>query len=352
MADSDASSAAPVAAPSGLRIARASLVKAESCVNSASCVPTDDGYCLQVEQPVTATACHANSPAPVPPETPIKSNNLQRFRKLVSELLGTLLLVMIVVGSGIMGETLSEDVGVQLMINSIATLAGLYCLITTLGPISGAHFNPVVSMVDVLYGDMPMMECLWYTAVQIMGAILGALIANMMFDVPIALSTTVRFSWNLWISEILSTATLIFVIHGAIRTGQGDTVPIAVASWVGGGYFFTSSTIFANPAVTIGRIFSDTFAGIAPKSAGPFICFQIIGGLLGYGLVRFLYPSNVSSDDNMAQDDPLYRRAYVLVHQGFFDNHGYNSGTKIRTTSGPTGDASKPCGSCETDKGE
>jgi glycerol uptake facilitator-like aquaporin len=206
-----------------------------------------------------------------------------------------LLLVMIVIGSGIMGETLSEDVGVQLMINSIATMAGLYCLITTLGPISGAHFNPMVSMVDVLYGYMPAVQCLQYTVVQTMGGIFGALLANAMFDAPVTLSTKARFSWNLWISEIVATATLIYVIHGTIRTGRSDNVPIAVAAWVGGGYFFTSSTIFANPAVTIGRMFSDTFAGIAPSSAGVFICFQIIGAFLGYGLVQFLYPTDASA---------------------------------------------------------
>lgn len=337
------------AATAGLRVARASLVKAETCEGSARCLPTDDGYCLQVEPPLptttaTATACHADSPAPLPAETPVRSNRLQRIRKLVSELLGTLLLVMIVVGSGIMGETLSNDVGVQLMINAVATLAGLYCLITTLGPISGAHFNPVVSMVDVLYGDMPVAECLWYAAVQVLGGILGALLANAMFDVPVAFSATARFSWNLWISEVVSTATLIFVIHGAIRTGQG--VPVAVASWVGGGYFFTSSTIFANPAATVGRMFTDTFAGIAPASAGVFVCFQVVGALLGYGLVRFLYPGDAGSGNgDMAQDDPLYRRAYVLVHQGFFDNGGYNENA--------CGDASKPCGgSCDATKND
>jgi glycerol uptake facilitator-like aquaporin len=263
-----------------------------TCENSSHCLPLDDGLCLKVEK--TADSHNVGISASLSAET-IINNKLQHFRKLFSELLGTLLLVMIVIGSGIMGETLSEDVGVQLMINSIATMAGLYCLITTLGPISGAHFNPMVSMVDVLYGYMPVVLCLQYAVVQTMGGILGALLANAMFDAPVTLSTKARFSWNLWISEIVATATLIYVIHGTIRTGRGDNVPIAVAAWVGGGYFFTSSTIFANPAVTIGRMFSDTFAGIAPSSAGVFICFQIIGAFLGYGLVRFLYPTVASA---------------------------------------------------------
>jgi glycerol uptake facilitator-like aquaporin len=289
----DESTPASTAVPVGeTHVDRICVVKSETCENSSQCLPLDDGYCLKVEK--YAKTHHDNSPTPLQAESP-EINKLQHFRKLFSELLGTLLLVMIVVGSGIMGETLSEDVGIQLMINSIATLAGLYCLITTLGPISGSHMNPVVSMVECFYDRMPVAHCLQYTVMQIMGGILGALLANAMFDVPVALSTKARFSWNLWISEIVATGTLIFVIHGTIRTGHVDSVPVAVAAWVGGGYFFTSSTIFANPAVTIGRMFSDTFAGISPPSAGVFICFQVIGATLGYGLVRFLYPTDESA---------------------------------------------------------
>jgi glycerol uptake facilitator-like aquaporin len=191
-----------------------------------------------------------------------------------------------------------------------------------------------VSAVDLLFGDMPLLQCGCYVVAQIVGGILGAVLANIQFDVQTQIcDESHRFGWNLWISEVIATATLIFVIHGSIRTGNEDSVPVAVSAWVFGGYFFTSSSIFANPAVTIGRIFSNTFAGISPASAGVYICFQVIGAFVGYGLVRILYPSTKMA---ATKDDPLYRRAYVLVHQSFYENMGYNNNSNISDVAAAT----------------
>jgi glycerol uptake facilitator-like aquaporin len=322
------SASAAIVQHGSVNVSTIKVVPSESCHVSANCIPIDDGQaCIQVtDDPTTTTGGCIDSPAPIPVGTP-ESNRIQIVRKLVSECLGTCLLEMIVVGSGISGETLSEDnVGVQLLINSVATMGGLYCLITILGPVSGAHLNPIVSMVDTMYGDMPTWECCWYSIVQCLGGIVGSVLANIMYDIATTISTKSRFGYNVWISEIIATATLILVIHGCIRTGNESSVPPAVSVWVGGGYFFTSSSIFANPAVTIGRIFTNTFAGIEPKSAVVYICFQFIGGICGYGLVRFLYPAIPSSSGGVsspiiASDDPLYRRVYVLVNQEFFTNN-------------------------------
>mmetsp|Transcript_2481 Transcript_2481/g.2854 ORF Transcript_2481/g.2854 Transcript_2481/m.2854 type:complete len:201 (-) Transcript_2481:48-650(-) len=200
-------------------------------------------------------------------------------------------------------------------------MAGLYGLITILGPVSGAHFNPVVSMVDCLYNDMSPYNLCLYTLSQIGGGILGCIMANVQYDITlIEFSTKERFGYELWISEVIATASLLFVIHGCIRTGQEASVPAVVSAWVGGGYFFTSSSIFANPAVTIGRMFTNTFAGIEPTSVPVYICFQIIGGFVGYGLVRFFYPQKMQPLKN---DDVLYRRACILVNKDFFIRETY-----------------------------
>jgi glycerol uptake facilitator-like aquaporin len=175
-------------------------------------------------------------------------------------------------------------------------------------------------MVDVLYGDMKPTQFLLYTLCQTTGAIGGTILANIIFEEPITFSEKERYGYHLWISEIVATCTLILVIHGCIRTGQNAAVPTVVAGWVGGGYFFTSSTIFANPAVTIGRTFSDTFAGINPKSMAVFIPMQIIGALLGFALVHLFYPPHIHP---ASKDDNLYRRVCVFGLKEFIEKSSY-----------------------------
>lgn len=211
------------------------------------------------------------------------------MKKLLAEYLGTTLLVAIVVGSGIMATDLTMDVGLQLLINTIATVFGLAVLILILAPISGAHFNPVVTLVDLIQGKSSVLQFIQYAFAQVLGAISGALLANAMFDHSIIESATkVRTGSNLYLAEIVATAGLILVINLLVIQKNLTAIPAAVAAWIGSAYFFTSSTSFANPAVTIGRTFSDSFAGIAPSSAPAFIASQILGALIGLGLVKVL----------------------------------------------------------------
>ena len=217
-------------------------------------------------------------------------------RRLLAEGLGTLLLVAIVVGSGAMAQRLSPgDLGIQLLENTMATVLGLGVLILTLGPVSGAHFNPVVSLVDWWAGrragsGLPGREVVAYTAVQVAGGVLGALLANAMFAVPAGMSRTDRTDWRLWLAEVVATAGLVGVILALARTRRGDLAAPAVAAYIGAAYWFTASTSFANPAVTAGRAFSDSFAGIAPASVPAFVLAQVAGGAAGLAVVRLLYP--------------------------------------------------------------
>lgn len=213
-------------------------------------------------------------------------------RRLAAEFLGTLLLVTIVVGSGIAASRLSShDVGLQLLENALATALGLFALIAVLAPISGAHLNPLVSLVDAALGRRPWIDAAAYLPTQLVGAIGGAVLANLMFGLPaITISRTERLTAGHALAEVVATAGLIAIIFVLARTDRSAWAPAAVAAWIGGGYFFTSSTAFANPAVTIGRIFSDTFAGIAPGSALGFLAAQIAGALLGALLVVALVP--------------------------------------------------------------
>ena len=211
------------------------------------------------------------------------------MRKLLAEYLGTALLVAIVVGSGIMATDLTQDVGLQLLINTIATVFGLAVLILILAPISGAHFNPVVTLVDLIQGKSSFIQFLQYAVVQTAGAITGAFLANAMFDQAIIQTATkIRSGNNLYLAEIVATAGLILVINLLVNQKNLTVIPAAVAAWIGSAYFFTSSTSFANPAVTIGRTFSDSFAGIAPECAPQFIAAQILGAIIGLGLVKAL----------------------------------------------------------------
>ena len=211
------------------------------------------------------------------------------MRKILAEFLGTALLVAIVVGSGIMATELTQDVGLQLLINTIATVFGLAVLILIFAPISGAHFNPVVTLVDLIQGKSSFIQFLRYAVVQTAGAITGAFLANAMFDqAVIQTATKLRSGSNLYLAEIVATAGLILVINLLVNQKNLTVIPAAVAAWIGSAYFFTSSTSFANPAVTIGRTFSDSFAGIAPECAPKFIAAQILGAIIGLGLVKAL----------------------------------------------------------------
>ncbi|MFJ4849090.1 aquaporin [Streptomyces sp. NPDC088733] len=216
-------------------------------------------------------------------------------RRVAAEFVGTAALVAVVVGSGIQAAELSRDVGVQLLANSLATVFGLGVLITLLGPVSGAHFNPVVTLAawwtGRATGDGPApREVAAYVPAQIAGAVAGAVLADAMFAEPlVAWSTHDRSAGHLWLGEVVATAGLILLVLGLGRTGQQRIAPAAVASYIGAAYWFTSSTSFANPAVTIGRAFSDTFAGIAPASLAPFIAAQIVGAVVGLGLVAVLF---------------------------------------------------------------
>ena len=210
----------------------------------------------------------------------------------VVELIGAAGLAAAVVGSGIAATGLSDDVGVQLLINAIATAFALFVLITVLGPLSGAHLNPVVSIVDAALGARPWREVAVYVVAQIVGCILGTMLANLMFELPMAaFSTTDRVTVGHLLAEVVATAGLVFVVFALVRTGRAALAAPAVAAYIGGAYFFTSSTSFANPAITIGRMFTDTFAGIAPTSVLPFIGAQLVGAALAYLAVRLLISS-------------------------------------------------------------
>ena len=218
-------------------------------------------------------------------------------RRLAAELLGTGLLVTIVVGSGIAAQSLSpNDVGLQLLENSLATVFGLAVLVLMFGPVSGAHLNPVVSAVDWLLGrragtGLSGREVAAYTLAQVTGGVLGAVLANVMFDLPAGqVATTDRVSAGHGVGEVVATAGLVLLIFALARTGRGALSAAAVGAYIGAAYWFTSSTSFANPAVTVGRMFSDTFAGIAPGSAPLFIGAQVIGAAVGLALVYFLFP--------------------------------------------------------------
>jgi arsenate reductase len=209
------------------------------------------------------------------------------LRKWLAEYIGTATLVCVVVGSGIMGTNLSKDSGVALLINAFSTIFALALLILIIAPISGAHFNPAVSLVQVLRREMNAVEFLSFISAQIAGAISGTIIANVMFDLEaIQIATNERVSTGTLVGEVIATAGLITVIFVLVARSQDKLIPVAVAAWIGSAYFFTSSTSFANPAVTIGRVFSDTFAGINPASVLPFIIAQLIGAMLGVALVK------------------------------------------------------------------
>ncbi|SFD76558.1 Glycerol uptake facilitator (Major Intrinsic Protein Family) [Streptomyces aidingensis] len=247
---------------------------------------TDAGTGTALE-PAPGTGPHP-APGATPPRAPLS-------RRAAAELVGTAALVAVVVGSGIQATELSQDVGVQLLANSIATVFGLGVLIALLGPVSGAHFNPAVTLAEWWTArrggpGVTAREAAVYVPAQITGGIGGAVLANAMFAEPaVAWSGHDRSAGHLLLGEVVATAGLVLLIFGLARTDRLRFAPVAVASYIGAAYWFTSSTSFANPAVTVGRAFSDTFAGIAPGSVPGFVGMQLIGAVVGLALVAQLF---------------------------------------------------------------
>jgi arsenate reductase len=213
-------------------------------------------------------------------------------RRLFAELLGSAFLAAVVIGSGIAAQTLSpNEVGLELFENAAATAAGLYTIILMFGPVSGGHFNPVVSLADACFGGIRWRDALAYIPAQVAGCVLGAVAANGMFSLAaISISTHHRASTAHLFSEAIATAGLLLVIFSLARTKRSNTAPAAVGAYIGAAYFFTSSASFANPAISVGRMFSDTFAGIAPASVPGFVVAQLIGGACAILAIRVLYP--------------------------------------------------------------
>ncbi len=238
-------------------------------------------------------------------------------RRLLAELLGSAFLAAVVIGSGIAAQQLSPgNTGLELLENAAATGAGLYAIILMFGPISGGHFNPVVSFVDATFGGITRRDALAYLPAQVTGCVLGAIAANAMFAQSlISISPHHRASPAHLLSEIIATLGLLLVIFSLARTHRSAAAPAAVGAYIASAYFFTSSTSFANPAISIGRIFSDTFAGIAPASVPGFVTAQIVGGAIAVLAIRVLYPDVT----------PAEAATVVLPHQS--DDHSQKAGT-------------------------
>jgi arsenate reductase len=214
-------------------------------------------------------------------------------RGAVAEGVGTALLVAIVVGSGIFAQRLSPgDRGLELLENSTATAFGLMALILAFGKVSGAHFNPVVTLADRLLGGIDTRRAVAYVGAQLAGGCVGAVVANLMFDLPaVDWASTTRTGSGLWLGEVVATFGLLTVILGVVRSGRAGAAPFAVGAYIGAAYWFTSSTSFANPAVTVARTLSDTVAGIGPRSVPLFVVAQCVGAIGAVGLARFLHPA-------------------------------------------------------------
>ncbi len=213
-------------------------------------------------------------------------------RRLLAEYLGSAFLAAVVIGSGIAASRLSpDDTGLALLETAAATAAGLFAIILMFGHVSGGHFNPVVSLVDAHFGGLSWRDALAYVPAQIAGCITGAITANAMFALAaISISSQHRASSAHLFAEVIATLGLLLVIFSLARTGRTSSAPAAVGAYIGAAYWFTSSTSFANPAITVGRMFSDTFAGIAPAAAPAFVVAQLVGGAVAFGLIRTLYP--------------------------------------------------------------
>jgi len=253
-------------------------------------------------------------------------------RRLTAEAVGTGLLVAVVVGSGIAAQRLSpDDVGLQLLQNSLATAGALVALILAFGSVSGAHLNPAVTLAERLIHGTTTRDALAYVVAQVIGACGGAMVANAMFDLPaVTLSGHQRSSGPLWLAEVVATFGLLIVILGVVRAGRTDAVPFAVAGYIGAAYWFTSSTSFANPAVTIGRTLTDTFAGIAPSSVPPFVAAQVLGALAATGLALYLYPHRAQTDLVV----PHHHRAALTMEASTMSDTGDTGDTPDAGTEG------------------
>ena len=228
-------------------------------------------------------------------------------RRAAAEVLGTGVLVAAVVGSGIMATDLTDDLALALLVNALSTVAALGVLIWALGPISGAHFNPAVTAVAWVRKEIRPSEGATYMVAQVAGALLGVALANVMFDLPAwQASTNDRIALGTLVGEVVATAGLLAVIGALTRTGRGHLGPILVPAWIGAAYFFTASTSFANPAVTIGRAFTDTFTGIAPASVAPFIAAQLVGAAVGALLTEFFYPRRGVVPEPLDLPEPVH----------------------------------------------
>jgi glycerol uptake facilitator-like aquaporin len=232
-------------------------------------------------------------------------------RALLAELLGSAFLAAVVIGSGIAAQQLSPgDAGLDLLENAAATAAGLFAIILVFGPVSGGHLNPVVSLVDAAFGGISWPTALAYLPTQVAGCIVGAVAANGMFArAAVSISTKHRASPAHLLAEAIATLGLLLVIFSLARTGRGSQAPAAVGAYIGAAYFFTSSTSFANPAITVGRVFTNSFAGIAPACAPAFIAAQLVGGLVAVTAIRALYPGVTPA-----------QAADVVVHHGDVDS--------------------------------
>jgi glycerol uptake facilitator-like aquaporin len=213
-------------------------------------------------------------------------------RRALAEFIGTALLLAAIVGSGIAASRLSpDDVGLQLLENAAATAAALVAIILAIGPVSGAHINPAITLANRAFRGIGTVTAITYMAVQFAGAALGSVVANLMFSLPaVTISTTARTGGGLWLAEGIATFGLVLVVFGVARSGRASIAPFAVGAYIMAAFYFTSSTSFANPAVTVGRMLSNTFAGIAPSSGSAFVASQLVGAALGLGVVRLLYP--------------------------------------------------------------
>jgi glycerol uptake facilitator-like aquaporin len=220
------------------------------------------------------------------------------WRRLLAEFLGSAFLAAVVIGSGIAAQRLSPgNTGLQLLENAVATAAGLSVIILMFGPVSGGHFNPVVSFVDASFGGLAWREAAVYLPAQVTGCTLGAFIANLMFSkAAVELSTKHRGSPAHFLSEVVATLGLLLLIFALARSGRSRSTPAAVGAYIGAAYFFTSSTSFANPAITVGRMFSNSFAGIAPSSVPSFVVAQVVGACLAVILIRLLFPAITASE--------------------------------------------------------
>ncbi len=233
-----------------------------------------------------------------PAENPTEPSAAPAWRPVLAEWLGSAFLAAIVVGSGIAAQSLSPgNTGLELLENAAATAAGLYAIILMFGPVSGAHFNPVVSFVDAAFGGLPWRTAAAYLGAQVAGCITGAIAANVMYGhAAVTISTHHRVTGGHLFGEVIATLGLLLVIFALTRTQRGASAAAAVGAYIGAAYFFTSSASFANPAITIGRMFSNSFAGIAPTSAPAYIAAQLVGGLVAIAAIKALYPALTPAD--------------------------------------------------------